>query len=204
VRLTRGGEAGFTLLEMLVAMMLFSLILSFFGALFHRLGTTNATISRIERSENVDVVRRYLLQSLEGSRAHSRLDAKGVRTVQFRGEPSRVTFVGIAAGDRETGGLYETEVWLDTEGRLLLQRRPLGREQDIELTPEVLLEHLASFTFTYSPCPLEPNGADLHRWTNTRHLPFVISVTATFETGDVRDWRKMNAFVAASACRIGM
>ena len=114
MKLLRGGQAGFTLLEMLVAMALFSFILSCFGSLFYRLGTTNAAIGRIERSENVDVVRRYLQHSLEGIRAHARLDTDGVRTVRFEGEQSRVTFVGVASGDRETGGLYETELWLDS------------------------------------------------------------------------------------------
>ncbi len=185
-------------------MALFALILSFFGALFYRLGKANATIGRIERLENVDVVRRYLLRSLEGIRAYSFVDAKGIRTVQFRGEPSRIAFIGVAAGDRETGGLYETEVWLDPEGRLLLQRQPVGWVRQLELKPEVLLEHVASFTFTYFPCPFEANKSDLHRWTDNSRLPFLISVKATFETGEAREWREVSAFVPAAACPLGM
>jgi prepilin-type N-terminal cleavage/methylation domain-containing protein len=200
----REGQAGFSLLEVLVAMALFSLILSSFGALFYRLGTTNAAIGRIERSENVDVVRRYLQRSLEGIRAHPQLDTNGVRTVRFEGEKSRVTFVGVAAGDRETGGLYETELWLDPGERLLQRRRPLGWGQGAQVLPEVLLEGLASLTISYSPCPHEAPDPIVHRWKSTRQLPFLVSVKVTFKAGDRREWREISAFIPAAACPLGM
>lgn len=196
-------EAGFTLLEMLVAMTLFSLILSFFGALFYRMGTTNAAISRIERMENVDVVRRHLLQGLEGIRPHSYVDTNGIRKVLFSGEPSRVAFIGVGAGDRETGGLYETKVWLEPEGKLLLQRQPFGWGQGLDLKPEVLLDNVGSIEFSYFPCPSEAQSADVHRWANPSQLPSQITLTATFKAGDVRDWREIDAFVAAASCSIG-
>jgi general secretion pathway protein J len=200
----REGQAGFSLLEMLVAMALLSLILSAFGALFYRLGTTNAAIGRIERSENVDVVRRYLQRSLEGMRAHSQLDTNGVRTVQFEGEKSRVRFVGASAGDRDTGGLYETELWLDQGERLLQRRRPLGWGRGAQVLPEVLLEGLVSLTLSYFPCPREAPRPDLHRWKTARQLPFLISVEVTFKAGDSRKWREISAFIPAAACPLGM
>jgi prepilin-type N-terminal cleavage/methylation domain-containing protein len=200
----REGQGGFSLLEMLVAMALLSIILSSFGALFYRLGTTDAVIGRIERSENVDVVRRYLQRNLEGIRAHAQLDMNGVRTVRFEGEKSRVTFVGVAAGDRETGGLYETELWLDPRERLVQRRRPLGWGQGAQISPEVLLEGLASLTFSYSPCPHEPPAPNVHRWKSTRQLPFLVSVEVTFKPGDSREWREISAFIPAAACPMGM
>jgi len=198
------GQFGFTLFEVLVAVALFSLILSIFGVLLHRLAATNDAISRIERSENVDVVRRYLRQNLESIRASSRLDTNGARVLRFEGEPSRIAFVTVAASDRETGGLYETEIWLDSEGRLLLERRPIGWVKGLKLTPEVLLEDLASFTFTYVPCPIEAQSIDHHRWTNASRLPFLILTAATFKLGVAREWRDVSVFVPASACPLGM
>jgi prepilin-type N-terminal cleavage/methylation domain-containing protein len=203
MRRQRDGRAGFTLLEMLVAMALFSLILGIFGALFYSLRTTNAAIGRIESSENVDVVRRYLLQSLEEIRAHSRPDANGVRTVQFEGEQSRLAFVGAAAGDREIGGLYETVLWLDSD-QLMHRRRPLGSGRGEQVAPEVLLEGLASLTISYFPCPHEPPDHDVHRWKNAQRLPFLVSVEVTFKTGDSRQWRETSAFIPAAACSFGM
>jgi prepilin-type N-terminal cleavage/methylation domain-containing protein len=197
-------QTGFSLLEVLVAMALFSLILSFFGALFYRLGTTNAVIGRIERSENVDVVRRYLQRSLEGIRAHSQLDTDGVRTMWFEGEKSRVTFVGVAAGDRETGGLYKTELWFDSDDRLLQWRRPLGWGRGTQTFPEVLLVGLASLKFSYFPCPHDAAGPAVHHWKRARQLPFLVSVELTFNAGDTREWREISAFIPAAACPLGM
>lgn len=199
----REGQAGFTLLEMLVAMALFSLTLSYFGVLFYKLGKTNVAINRIERSENVDVVRRYMQQSLEGIRPHSQLETDGVRILRFDGERSRVAFIGVATGDRETGGLYDTEFWLDSSGRLLLRRRHLGRDRGGQSTPEVLLEGIASLTFSYSACPHDAHGLDIHRWERGRQLPFMISVNATFKPGDSRQWREISAFIPAAACQLG-
>lgn len=203
MRREQGHEVGFTLLEMLVTMALFSLLLSFFGALFNNLRAVNAAIIRIERSENVNVVSRYLQQSLEGIRAYSDLDAAGTRTVRFRGEQSRVEYVGVAAGDRESGGLYETEVWLDSEGRFLLHRRMLGQEREQTLPAEVLLEGLDSLTFSYFTCPVEDPSIGLNRWTDVSQLPFLISVTATFKAGDQREWHEIFAFVRSSSCAHG-
>jgi prepilin-type N-terminal cleavage/methylation domain-containing protein len=200
----RNPQAGFTLLEMLVTMVLFSLVLSSFGVLFSRLGKTNAAIARIERSENVEVVRRYVQQSLESIRAYSRADRNGGMIVQFDGNRSRVAFVGVAAGDRETGGLYETELWLESDGKLLQRRRRLGWGRGTQAVPEVLLDGLATLTLSYSACPNELLGADVHRWRHARQLPFLISVKAEFKAEDPRVWREVSAFTPAAGCQLGM
>jgi hypothetical protein len=185
-----------------VSLAILSLIIGSFSALFYTLETTNAAISRIERSENIDVVRRYLQNSLEGIRPHSILGADGTRTIRFQGAPSRVMFTAVATGDREIGGLYETEIWLDHKGRLLQLRRPLGWGQGMKAVPEILLEDLASLTFSYYPCPSGVHDSEGHRWANTSLLPFLISVMANFTRGEGRDWRKVSAFVPAAACNI--
>jgi prepilin-type N-terminal cleavage/methylation domain-containing protein len=194
------GQAGFTLAEVLVALALFSLIISCFGALFYRLERTESAIRLIEQSENIDVVRRYLLQTLEQIRAYPTVGADGTRTLRFEGERSRILFVSVESGDRETGGLYETEVWLDPEGRLLQQRRPLGWAAAREVPAEVLLENLASLTFSYSSCPLGSITADVHQWAHSLQLPFLISITAEFNAGYPEHWRSVSAFIPAANC----
>ena len=101
------------------------------------------------------------------------------------------------------GHLYETDVWLDGEGRLLQQRRPLGWGQEVGAAPEVLLDNLASLTFSYSPCPSEAQVADARRWTSVSQLPFLISITGSFREGDRREWKTVSAFIPAAACAIG-
>ena len=204
MRHQQDDQAGFTLIEVLVCLALFSLMLGCFGAIFYRLETTKKVFGRIERLENVDLVRRYVQRSLEGTLASSSVDANGIRTIRFVGEPSRVVFVGIAAGDRETGGLYETEVWLDSDGRLLQKRRPLGWGREMKVEAEILLEDLDSLTFSYSPCPIERKGFDAHHWAKTDQLPFMISVMAKFKSRDAREWRNISAFMPTSACAFAL
>jgi len=203
MRIGRRVQRGFTLLEVLVALALFSLILASFGTVFYRLEKTDAVIARMEGAENVEIVRRFLRQSLEASRAYPATDAEGqslgLRKIRFVGEPSRVVFTTTASG-REIGGIYQTEVSLDSSGKLLLQRRFLSGGGSPASGPDILLENLSSILFTYLPCPSRQRGPDRHRWTVPDRLPFMITLSASFNQGDSRTWRDVVAFVPAAAC----
>lgn len=195
------GERGFTLLEMLVAVALFSCVLASFGALFFRLERTNAAIARVERSEDTDMVRRFLRRRLEGLRSAARTGPDGVLQVRFAGEEARLAFVVAAAGDREVGGLYAAQLWLDSAGRLLLLQRPLDWGMNLDPAPEVLLENVAALRLSYLACP-PPRGAAVAAtsWTRTDQLPFRISVMVQFRDGDPRAWWPLSAFIAAASC----
>lgn len=194
-------QAGFTLIEMLVGMALFSFVLLCFGGLFLGLEKTSAAIGRVERSESLDLVRHYLLRSLEGSRAHSRAGADGIRRVHFAGQANRVTFVVAAAGDREVGGLYEAQIWRDTRGRLLLLHRPLGWGDNKDVAPEVLLDNLGTLSFTYYPCPSRSvRLVGVQNWLKSDELPFRISIAAAFRDGDTRVWPPLSVLIPGSNC----
>lgn len=194
-------ERGFTLLEMLVAMALFSLVLASFGAAFFRLEKTRSSLARVEQSETVELVRRFLRRSLEAARSYSRPGRDGVRHVHFAGQRNRLAFVVVAAGEREVGGVYETELWLDDKGRLMVLRRPLDWAGAVAPAPDVLLENLATLTFAYAACPARGSmGGGAASWTRTDQLPFRIDITVEFRGGDRRVWQPMSVFIPAAAC----
>ena len=196
----RNGERGFTLVESLLALALFALILGSFGALFLRLERTNAVITGLEASENVDLVRRFVKESLEASRAVFEVGSRGARNVKFIGEPGHIVFASVADGDRETGGQYETAIWAE-EGRMLLRRQPSGWMG--EALSEVLLTNVESVSFAYFPCPAQDAPRDAHHWQPADRLPYRIDVSVAFRPGDHRAWRDLSVFPAASACPAG-
>lgn len=200
MRPRRNGESGITLIEMLVSLALFSLVLGAFGAIFLTLAKTNATITRAETAENVKVVRRFLLSSLEASRAQWREFTNGQRVLAFSGEAARVQFTELSAGAHETGGLYQTDIWRDAEGRLMLQRRPLGWGRGLSIAPEVLLKGVEDLALSYLPCPSVHDGAELRHWTKTDQLPFAIRISLRFAPGDQRRWLPLTAFIPAATC----
>lgn len=198
----QAAQSGFTLFEMLVALALFSLMLGCFSALFYRLERTNQAIARVETMENVDVVRRFLQRSIEGSRTLWRGKSFASRTLRFVGEPARVVFAGVAAGGSLTGGLYESEVKLDGEGRLLLQRRSSGWAEGDTLPSDVLLRGVHAISFEYYPCPSRRPSTPVDHWARTDQLPYMISLEVSFSTGDNRAWRQVFAILPAAACAI--
>ncbi len=196
-------EAGFTLLEMLVGLALFSLLLGCFGGLFVKLEKTTAVISRVEGAENIDVVRRFLRTSLESSRAFARVAADGSRVVRFTGEPSRIVYMEVAAGEREVGGIYETELRLDPDGHLVIERRPSGWGAGLDVSPQVLLANVQSLAFAYLPCPSRAGSKLVHHWTEAGTLPFEVSVAVSFRKGAPGTWADVSAFLPAADCPAG-
>lgn len=192
-------EAGFTLLEMLVALVLFSLILSGFAAMFLTLQRTSSSLSRVETSQNVDIVRRFLQQSLEQIRPYTIRQPNGLTKLHFVGQPDHLMFTEVVPGNRDVGGVYQTEIFLDQD-RLLFLRRPLGWGGNKKVEPEVLFKNVADLAFSYSPCPSGSQKPTSTRWTMPDQLPFRIDMVVTFPPGDHRQSLRLSSFLAGSTC----
>lgn len=192
-------QCGFTLVEMLLSVALLSVVLGLFGGLFFRLEKTSAAIAVLEDAEDGGTARRFITAALEGSRPLLRPGDAGRRQVHFTGEAQRVTFAGIAAGDHEVGGVYETTLRLDEAGQLVMLRHPLGWG-DGPQTPKVLLRGVASLSFAYHPCPTPAGEARVASWIGQDHLPSRITLSISFRRGDTRTWPALFIFPAASAC----
>lgn len=116
------GEAGFTVLEMLVSLLILALVMSFLpGALrlSSRVWESDAVFSRAEGTAAfLRVAEERLAEAMP---VFTRDATKGLR-VEFAGEPGRVSFVARASGGPAGGGVYRFELVQGPSGALVLRQ----------------------------------------------------------------------------------
>lgn len=193
-------SGGFTLLELLVAMTLLSLIaILVTGGL--RLGARawDAKSEAFERSADIQTVRSFLQRQLSQTYPVSLSDAEGTR-VAFRGMPDRLTFATLMPTHIGLGGFYlvslqatETFDRRRFTTRLRLSRPELSLDElDIpgeDALESTLLEDIAGLQFGYfgPPAPDAPPEW-LEEWTDPTRLPSLILVRVMFSEDDERQW----------------
>jgi general secretion pathway protein J len=186
-----GGQArtraGFTLLELLIAVALLALLMTIlFGGL--RLGThqLERRSARLERSSRVALVQNFLRGQLGDARPLT-VAASSDDAIVFDGRPDEVEFVGVAPESAVRGGLQLFAVGFarqDGGGGELLLRARFYRGAADGFKRTVLLDHVESATFAYfgSTAPDEPP-----RWHATWHdiayLPTLVRLSVTFSDG---------------------
>lgn len=180
--------AGFTLLELLIAVALLALLMTMlFGGL--RLGThqIERRSAWLERASRVALVQNFLRNQLGDARPLT-VAASGDDAVVFDGRANELAFVGVAPESAVHGGLQLFAVGLAHEnggaGELLLRAR-FYRDAAGGFRRTVLLDHVESVSFAYfgSTAPNEPP-----RWHATWHdmayLPTLVRLSVTFADGD--------------------
>jgi general secretion pathway protein J len=155
------GEAGFTLMEMLVSMVLLALVLALLpGAFRLARGTWDAT-ARLERESGLERTRTLLTARLaEAIPLFDQAEA-GLVGIAFEGTADRLRFVAPTPNGPAGGGLYRFEIGKspdeDGAGRpsaLLASVAPYARSADgarDSAAPErhVLIDGVTSVTFRY-------------------------------------------------------
>lgn len=177
--------AGFTLLELLVALTLLAVVMSFLVSGL-RLGarTWNAGVARSEQAEEFRTTYRVLRQMLGSMRADI-VNAGGQPEYVFAGEARRMRFV--AALPQSAVGQGYHVIWLqeveqDDGAALRLYWRPFGGseaelpEQDDEQSAELVggLQKV-SFSYFQSAGPGQ-NEAWLDGWESKDDLPVLVRV----------------------------
>lgn len=221
VRQTRppraGAEAGFTLLELLVAMSLLAVLLALmFGGL--RFGTRvwesgDAALRGLSDLQSAsNFVRRQIASSIP--RNASTQAGDGEPTPSFRGAPDGLKLVTLAPSQLMPGGLYEVALGLDGGGgggyRLSAWLRPLARQpgderltidQDERTRQVVLLDGVADLRLRYfgqgEDFDEPPTWHD--RWEDMLAPPNLVSVRVTFAPGDRRTWPELVVAPRAAA-----
>jgi general secretion pathway protein J len=190
---TTGRQSGFTLLEILVALVVLGfLMVGLTQGVRAGLTMWGAQTRRVGETADLDAGARVLRRLLSGISLPS---AGGFlvasSTEKFEALPDSLTFVG----DLPTGfgTTRRADITLELhEGRLVLRWTPRRHELSIAPPPEPieteLIRGVQRFDLAYwgSPSPGEPAGWQ-SRW-DRRDIPELIRVRLGFATGDRRRW----------------
>lgn len=189
-------EAGFTLLELLVALTLLALIVALlFGGM--RFGTRawEAANERIDRSSELQVVQSFIRSQL--GQAHPVALSGDRSKIAFQGTPEGVTFAAPMPAHLSLGGFYLLSFHAEdgAKGRRLVLSWRLFDPKDEELAsgePEettVLIDRISEVEFSYfgsSDPEDEPEWRD--RWEGEESLPSLVRLRVAFAEGDERSW----------------
>jgi general secretion pathway protein J len=187
----RKGERGFTLLELLVAITVLSLIsvllMSGVGFAGHAWQSTGDTVA--ESSEVFAV--QSTLRRLIGQAYPAVLAPLQSNTVAFSGSPDSVEF--IAASSPRHDGAWLTRVRLHLESdtaapRLALDWRRLGADEAKDERAG-LLSAMRGLTMAYYGQAAGERNAGWHdSWTGQPSLPDLVRVEVAFAPEDRRSW----------------
>ncbi len=226
------SEAGFTLIELQVALTLLGLIsVVLFGGL--RFGTRawEAGNVRAERLAQVQAVQALLRRRIAQAQPPiSEAADTAVGRSTFAGEPDVLQFLAVVPSRAGVGGIYAFDLAVieDSErggaqgGAQAVQLEFTWRlhradgEAEPDDTPEaglggrrVLIDGLKSVRFEYYGVSAPGQAAEWHdRWDSEASLPGLIAIEAEFPEGDGRAWPvlqvapKLGEFTPASGTGI--
>jgi general secretion pathway protein J len=181
--MTGRAARGFTLLEVLVAITIFSLVIAVLYA-GYRLGMrswesgerTQAAVSELRLAGSF--IRRHAAEAFPLAISESR-----AWRLWFQGEPERLVFITAMPAYLGQGGMYEMTLQVDDteEGATLtVSRRLLHPDAEtgrpgIDDRPRPLVEGLESATFDFFGTSAEEGVASWHRtWVDQQHLPQLV------------------------------
>jgi general secretion pathway protein J len=148
----RGGQAGFTLLELLISLVILTLILSFIPGTLRMGQRVWETEDRYAQRAALDSFRRYVEQRMTEAIPINVRDLRLGLHIEFTGEPGRVIFIAPAPAGPGGGGVYRFEL-RRAEGpedyQPLLLRQSIYRIPDLgappiddrALPPSAAMEH---------------------------------------------------------------
>ncbi len=190
-------QRGFTLLEVMIALFILSMIMVATISALRGFGNTKATVTQVtNRLDEVRVVSSFLRNSL-GSAMPLRLDKTGAPTFGrpepsatfFRGTSSGVVWVAPLIAGADLGGAFVMQL-SHIEGRVELRWHPyhaaLEEVSWTEVESRVLLENVEEFTIGYlgdyggewlaqwSESPVNPVALRLNIKSHNRYWPELV------------------------------
>jgi general secretion pathway protein J len=193
--LDTGGEAGFTLVELLVALALFSLLVTL---LFDnvRLGLqawrhSGQYAEDVGRRAGVQDTLRRLVGNLYPMAV---ADGSGVQRTDFEGGKDRITFLSGAPTALGSGGRFRYAVSVEREQdrtNLVLRASPelVDPKDASAATKTVLLPDIAQAEFSYfGDVPTDRQQKWQDAWSRRADIPKLIRVHVVFAPGDAGAW----------------
>ena len=192
-------DAGFTLVEILVAMTLLALAA---GMMFEGLGSGQrlwaGEAARTARGESVEAAQTALRARIEQLRPVTRFAGSAIYA-DVDGADRRLAFIAPPAAAQRPAAARRYQLALSEQGDLVLGSEPLvDAGVGADYTDEVLLRDVGGLDISYyGPDP--KGGAPQWRsdWTHRATPPQLVKIKLTFRSGDRRVWPELIVHPAA-------
>jgi len=203
--------AGFTLVELLVALVLFALLsAALFAALRSGAATTGRITTRQDDIASLNAARQRLAASLTGAYPeYLPAPTPGISGhVTFDGAANTIAFLATAPLAIATGGLAAMQLSLSgapPDISLSLAATPELSRPGTAATREILLSGIAAASFAYLGADTPSGPLTWHAsWANRQALPQLIRIRVSFSAQDNRLWPDLliaPKIITDSACR---
>ena len=179
------NDSGFTLVDILISLTLFSVILVLvFSALYTSNKSWIASVRQIEANEEQRIVLTFIKRHLSQMTPILRLDGKENNLV-FKGEENSIHFVSSLPAHRGGGGLYLLTLQLDKD--LILRYQIVTTDIDFETEPysekvksQILISDIEDIKFSYFGSEKRNDVPGWHgQWKDKKRLPDLISLLIT-------------------------
>jgi general secretion pathway protein J len=197
------ADAGFTLLEMLVGLVLLSLTATLLTVSLSAGRTALNAVSRINATLPIAATQSYLRQALAQAQAQQASLSSNGADLNFTGMPQSVAFNTSHAPQGQFEGLYRVEIGLvardqrgvsDLNLAQVLWRPPVNGSNPPVLVKRAtqLIGNVASVGFAYFGDMDDNAGASWHnQWSHPVKLPTMVALDVTFAPGDPRRWDRL-------------
>lgn len=189
-------QAGFSLVELLIALALLGVIAAFLAAGIADARRALSAVDRRGAQAAVAPVQAVLRRLIKEARPRPEDPHPPDPKRAFVGEPDRLSFVSSFVPQGQYGGLRRYEIGLDAagsgSGRLVMKHR-LALDAAVPMQLDggstALLDGVEALRVRYFG-PLDQDAAPAWHdsWRHPVNLPLLVSVEVTFAQGDRRQW----------------
>jgi general secretion pathway protein J len=190
------GEEGFTLIEVLASLALFSLlIVAVFEGSRMGLEVWRTGAPRIARLEQTIVVKDQLRKIIGDAYPLYRENDDG-RLIEFEGAKQKLTFLGHGPAVLADGARYRISVelaHLSSQKDLIVSMGPeLAANGQNRLEKSILVENVENFELAYfGSTPSEGKDVWQETWPRRNEMPKLIRLKVDFKSGDQRSWDEL-------------
>lgn len=195
-----GRTRGFTLLELLVALVLLGLLATMsLGGVRLGVRTWETVTGKSEETGRALMVRSFLLRELPQAMPLTLSEADGTERLAYDGDRESLTFVaplathfGLGGAQRLRLAVLEGEGGPDEGKRLVLVRRVFYPDDAFDAADEqrdeshVLLDGIAEAAFSYRAAGEDSGWSDT--WQGEEQLPGLVRLDVTFRDAATGDW----------------